>query len=923
MTIETNGDITGTAVAGINAKIGDQNNTSGNGELNITANAAVTGGQYGIFARHYGLGAVTIKTGDRDVTGTNEYGIFAEIFNANNTNDIKITTGTGAVKGRIGIHATHQGAGALTIETNGDITGTKNDGIFADIFNKNNTNDLKITTGTGAVTGALNGIAAQHLGKGAVTINTGGGDVTGQGSHYGIRVYVTNRQNDSALTITTGTGAVKGGLDGIFAKHRGTGALTIETNGNVTGRTLDGINALIDNTNNNNALTITTGSGNVIGKNNGIFVEHQGFGNAVIAVNGLVQGRTQYGIDSREVVRGMTRITLNNNAHVRGARGKAAIINGDGNSQLTVNEGSKINGDVTLGGGKDEVIFLRDFDFSKVKNGEFDGGGGDQDEIVFRNRTKNAAAVDADQFKGFERATIDGGSTEFTGQPLNLGGATGLLSLINGGTLVVGTQFNNINGSVHNKVGSTIDMQDSQFSTLTITGDYTGGGTIRMDTVLGDSNSDTDRIIITGSTSGPDTMVHIENRGGQGSKNANILLIDVGGQSNGNFILADSFINRSLGNRRLITVGAYAYNLEKTQSGDWYLNSEMTQIQPTPDQGDGDSSDGDRGGGNQGQPGNGQPDQGKGDGDSSDGDRGGGNQGQPGNGQPDQGKGDGDSSDGDRGGGNQGQPGNGQPDQGKGDGDRGGGKQPGRSGDSSGGKQPRTGGGGGPRIYSPGAVAYENLAHTALELNRMESLHERVGSRVTHMTSNRPQSTLTLGAASQDAGLLHEGDGGAKANPDRWLTSWARMSGRLSHQSPGSSTTGVTERDTQVFKLQGGVDAEFVYDNDNTAVFGLNASLSHGKTDFSSIFGNGEIKTTGIGVGLTGTWYGPQGFYADVQGTHTWYSSDLTSDIVGKLADGVDGTGLWAECRSGQGDGAGERPDAHPTGAAGLLQGVL
>ncbi len=241
VTIETNGDITGTAVAGIDAQIGDQNNTGGNGELNITANAAVTGGQYGIFTKHYGLGAVTIKTGDRDVTGTNKYGIYAEIFNANNTKDITITTGTGAVKGGehgiftqhyglgavtittgtgavksdqySGIQAVHFGVGALTIETNGDITGTKNDGIFADISNANNTNDLKITTGTGAVTGDLYGIRGKHNGWGALTIKTGGGNVTGGDEKDGIYGYINNRQNDSALTITTGTGAVKGGLE--------------------------------------------------------------------------------------------------------------------------------------------------------------------------------------------------------------------------------------------------------------------------------------------------------------------------------------------------------------------------------------------------------------------------------------------------------------------------------------------------------------------------------------------------------------------------------------------------------------------------------------------------------------------------------------------------------------------------------------
>nr|WP_273545326.1 autotransporter outer membrane beta-barrel domain-containing protein [Sinorhizobium medicae] len=54
------------------------------------------------------------------------------------------------------------------------------------------------------------------------------------------------------------------------------------------------------------------------------------------------------------------------------------------------------------------------------------------------------------------------------------------------------------------------------------------------------------------------------------------------------------------------------------------------------------------------------------------------------------------------------------------------------------------------------------------------------------------------------------------------------------------------------------------------------------------------------------TWYGQNGFYADVQGRLSWFSSDLASAILGNLASGNDGFGyglsLEADQRFATGD---------------------
>ncbi|MFK4823099.1 autotransporter outer membrane beta-barrel domain-containing protein, partial [Ochrobactrum quorumnocens] len=69
----------------------------------------------------------------------------------------------------------------------------------------------------------------------------------------------------------------------------------------------------------------------------------------------------------------------------------------------------------------------------------------------------------------------------------------------------------------------------------------------------------------------------------------------------------------------------------------------------------------------------------------------------------------------------------------------------------------------------------------------------------------------------------------------------------------------------------------------------------------TSVFGNGNIDTTGYGFGGTLTWYGNNGFYLDAQGQVTWYDSDLYSDTLRQgLADGSDGFGYALSLEAGK-----------------------
>lgn len=113
--------------------------------------------------------------------------------------------------------------------------------------------------------------------------------------------------------------------------------------------------------------------------------------------------------------------------------------------------------------------------------------------------------------------------------------------------------------------GSSVNFShaDDSWRTLTITGDYVGnGGKIRLNTVLNDDTSDTDKLIVNGNTSG-NTFVAVNNIGGLGAATVQgIEVVRVGGNSEGVFE-----------KEARIVAGGYDYSLVK-KGNNWYLTSE-------------------------------------------------------------------------------------------------------------------------------------------------------------------------------------------------------------------------------------------------------------------------------------------------------------------------------------------------------------
>lgn len=132
--------------------------------------------------------------------------------------------------------------------------------------------------------------------------------------------------------------------------------------------------------------------------------------------------------------------------------------------------------------------------------------------------------------------------------------------------------FNQTISTVSNS--GTINLSDGQPGTvLTINGDYIGeGGLINLGTRLDDDSSLTDKVIITGNTSGG-SKVAIANLGGTGASTLNgIEIISVGGASDGDFV-----------QQGRIVAGAWEYKLARgldANSANWYLSSTFVETQP-------------------------------------------------------------------------------------------------------------------------------------------------------------------------------------------------------------------------------------------------------------------------------------------------------------------------------------------------------
>ena len=161
------------------------------------------------------------------------------------------------------------------------------------------------------------------------------------------------------------------------------------------------------------------------------------------------------------------------------------------------------------------------------------------------------------------------GFTSVTEGTLRAGSATALssssgFSIATTGTLDTGT-FSPTLSSLHT-AGAVTMLAGGTSSTLTISGDYYGhGGSMALNTVLGDSSAASQKLIVNGNAMGLTTL-NITNLGGAGAQTTGngILVVQVAGTSFGDFELPEP---------GYIEAGGFRYSLAKV-GNNWYLQSE-------------------------------------------------------------------------------------------------------------------------------------------------------------------------------------------------------------------------------------------------------------------------------------------------------------------------------------------------------------
>ncbi|WP_159281940.1 autotransporter outer membrane beta-barrel domain-containing protein [Rahnella variigena] len=193
----------------------------------------------------------------------------------------------------------------------------------------------------------------------------------------------------------------------------------------------------------------------------------------------------------------------------------------------------------------------------------------DDTQLVLTHQD-TASALDASLFTGTGGTLVNATSGMSLQGTLNTNMSLDALTYLAGVT---------VNGNLDNSAGTASMQNGTAGDTLTVNGDYTGGGTVVLETELNGDTSATDQLILNGNTSG-DTALAIVPVGGIGQATQNgIKVVD--------FVADPQTYNNAAdfhlaGNQQYINMGAYDYSLVQDNQ-DWYLRSQVVTPDPQPE----------------------------------------------------------------------------------------------------------------------------------------------------------------------------------------------------------------------------------------------------------------------------------------------------------------------------------------------------
>ena len=605
------------------------NNSAGTGNALITLNggqASNTGAGQGVSAQNSGMGNAAVTMTGGSVSSTTGTAMRAIITNATSSGTANVTIGGGTVTTSSGIGVLSQSelgnAGITMTAGTVEVQSGTNPALIAVVNNAAGTGSASITMSGGTVTnsGSGDGLFASNKGTGTYDISVTGGTVTG-GSGTGAAIH-----GDAAAggTIAIGSGAiVNAGASGIALNQTG-GAATVTTAGTLTGN--------INLSTANNVLDIKGGTidGNISGGGNSALGFDLGTGNSFtygaaytisgmdsvamnsglveidgsLATNTLAVNGGSLILNSAPTVSGGT--TISAGTLQLGNGGTSGSITGDvtNNGTLAFNRSDAYSFAGTISGsgvvsqiGSGTTILTADNSYTgdtTIAGTLQLGNGSTTGSILGDVVNTGTLAFNRSDLYLFDGVISGSGAIRQIGSGLirltgDSSGFTGTTSVKAGTLAVNGSLCGDVNvlgGGRLQGIGTVCDTNNAgtvapgnSIGTLTINGNYIGsGGVLEIETALGGDASPTDRLVVTGDTSGS-AGVRVINVGGTGAQTIEgIKIVDVGGASNGAFSLLGDYV---INGEQAVVAGAYGYTLHKNgvstpSDGDWYLRSALT-----------------------------------------------------------------------------------------------------------------------------------------------------------------------------------------------------------------------------------------------------------------------------------------------------------------------------------------------------------
>ena len=483
------------------------------GDIAIAA-AAVVGSAVGIRAVSSGAGAVSVSATGA-VTGTATAGVRA----IGGTATGAMTINVAAVTGKTGIEARQGSANALNVTANGAVTGTGTDGAG---INALASSGGALSVNATRVTGSAAGIRAVSNGTGAVLIGAAG-TVSATGATSSVGIYA---KTTGAILIDAAT--ARGTHIGISASGLGTAAVSINATGTVTGRT--GIQATAPS---NNAITVTaadvsSSNAGIVARtrgaisihttgsvqssaDNGIYADQQGTGTTQVTVSGAVSSNStnanHAAIRAKAANANQNQtvtITLESGAAVSAA--KAIMVTDFGTATVTVNSGATVSGAIETAGGDDTLAV----EGGSVSS-DIDLGLGD-DRLRVTNGTASGSidlGTGADELRvtsGTVSGTLTGGIGLDTLR-VTSGSVEGALAGWENVTVESGGSVKVLGSATVTDltVAGTLNLNDGAIGDFTVSGAFTGGGTVILDA----NGATADKLVI-GNVSGGTTTIDVD-----------------------------------------------------------------------------------------------------------------------------------------------------------------------------------------------------------------------------------------------------------------------------------------------------------------------------------------------------------------------------------------------------------------------------